>query len=78
MIIEVYVKQFFSTKCSKGDKIVYNKNDKCVSNECQLCQIFSNIISELQIPSISQIISKVTDIIDLVLTAIDISESCKY
>ena len=81
-MIEVYVKQFFSIKCSKGDKIVYNENHKCVSNECQLCQFFcgffSNIISEFQIPSISQIISKVTDIIDPVLTAINISESCKY
>ena len=64
----------FSTKCSKGDKIILNENDKYVSNDGQLCQMFydyfSNIISELQIPSISQNISNVTDITDPVLAAI--------
>lgn len=29
-----------STKCSKGDKIILNKNDKCASNDGKLCQIF--------------------------------------
>ena len=78
MIIEVFGKQFlhfFSTKCSKGDKITPNKNDKCVSNDGELCQrfcdILSNIISELQIPSIFENISNVTDINDPVLTVIN-------
>ena len=61
--------RLFSTKCSKGD------NDKYVSNDGELCQIFSgffsNITSELQIPSISKNISKVTDITDPVLAAIN-------
>ena len=29
-----------STKCSKGDKIILNENDKCASNDGKLCQIF--------------------------------------
>ena len=38
---------------------------------CQIfCSYFSNIISDLQIPSISKIISNATDITDPVLTAI--------
>ena len=65
----------FSTKCSKGDKIILNENDKYVSNDSELCQFFcdyfSNIISELQIPSISENISSVTDITDPVLAAIN-------
>ena len=65
----------FSTKCSKCDKIILNENDKYVSNDGELCQIFcdyySNIISELQIPSISENISNVTDITDPVLAAIN-------
>ena len=52
------VSPLFSTKCSKGDKIFLNDKDKYVSNEGELCQIFcdffSNIISGLQIPSISE------------------------
>ena len=64
----------FSTKCSKGDKIILNENDKYVSNDGELCQIFcdyfSNIISELQIPRISKNISNVTDITDPVLAVI--------
>ena len=47
----------------------------CVSNDDKLCQLvsgyFSNIISELQIPSISENISNVTDITDPVLAAIN-------
>ena len=62
------VSPFFSTKCSKGDKIILNENDEWVSNDDELCQIlysyFSNIISDLQIPSISKNISNVTDITD--------------
>ena len=46
-----------------------------MSNDDELCQIFcgdfSNIISELQIPSISENISNVTDIIDPVLAVIN-------
>ena len=30
----------FSTKCSKRDKIILNENDKYVSNDGELCQIF--------------------------------------
>ena len=45
------------------------------SNDDKLCQIFcsyfSNIVSELQIPSISENISNVTDITDPVLAAIN-------
>ena len=67
--------QLFSTKCSKGDKIILNENDKYVSNDGKLCQIFSdyfsNIISGLQIPSISKNISNVTDITYPVLAAIN-------
>ena len=41
----------FSTKCSKGDIIILNENDKCVFNYDELCQMFCgyfcNIISEL-------------------------------
>ena len=59
------VSPFFSAKCSKGDKIILNENDKCVPIDGELCQIFcgyfSNIISELQIPSISESISNVTN-----------------
>ena len=68
------VSPLFSTKCSKGDKIILNEKDKYVSNDGELCQLFcdyfSNIISELQIPSISENISNVTDIMDHVLAAI--------
>ena len=67
--------QLFSTKCSKGDKIILNENDKYVSNDGELCQIFSdyfsNIISGLQTPSISKNTSNVTDITDPVLAAIN-------
>ena len=51
-----------------------DENDRYVSNDGKLCQIFcgyfSNIISELQIPSISKNISNVTDITDPVFAAI--------
>ena len=60
--------------CSKGDKTIFNENDKCASNDDELYQIFcgyfSNIISELQFPSISENISNVTDITDPLLAAI--------
>ena len=69
------VSPLFSTKCSKDDKMILHENDKCVSNDDELCQIFcgyfSNIISDLQIPSISKNISKATDITDPVLAAIN-------
>ena len=55
--------------------MILHENDKCVSNDDELCQIFcgyfSNIISDLQIPSISKDISKATDITDPVLAAIN-------
>ena len=67
------VSPLFSAKCSKGDKINLNENDKYVSNDGKLCQMlcdyFSNIISELQIPIISENISNVTDITGPVLAA---------
>ena len=63
----------FSTKSSKSDKIFHNENDKYVSNNGDLCQFFcyffSNIISELQISSISEDISNLLDITDPVLAA---------
>ena len=69
------VSPLFSTKCSKGDKIILNENDKYVSNDDKFCQIFcdyfSNIVSELQIPSLFKNISSVTDITDPVLGAIN-------
>ena len=34
------VSPLFSTKCSKGDTIIFNENDKYVSNDGKLCQIF--------------------------------------
>ena len=68
------VSPLFSTKCLKCDKIILNENDKCVSTDGELCQIFcdyfSNIISELQILGISENISNVTDITDPVFAAI--------
>ena len=78
MIIEVFEKTFsplFSTKCSTGDKITVNENDKYVPNVGELCQIicsyFSNIISELQILRISENISNMTDRTDHVLATIN-------
>ena len=66
---------FFSTKCSKGDKVILNEKDKYVPNDGELRQLFSdyfsNIISELQIPSTSENISNVTDITDPALAAIN-------
>ena len=65
-MIGVFGKQFlhFSTKCSRDDKIIFSKNDKCVSNDNELFQIFCgyffNIISDFQIPSISKNNSDVT------------------
>ena len=68
------VSPLFSTKSSKGDKIILNENDKCMSNDDELCQIFcdyfSNIMSDLQILSISKNISTVTNITDPVLAVI--------
>ena len=52
-----------------------NENDKHVSNDGELCQMFcdyfSNFISELQIPRISENISNMTDITGPVLAAIN-------
>ena len=71
----------FSTKCSKGDKTVLNETDKYVrlikANHVKFLTILyklSNIISDLQIPSISKNISDLTDITDPVLAAIDMFE----
>ena len=68
------VSPLFSTKFSKGDKIILKENDKYVFNEDELyqifCDYFPNIISELQIPSISKNISNVTDITEHVLATI--------
>ena len=65
----------FSTNCSKNDIIILNENDKYMSNDGELCQIFcdyfSNIISEHQIPSISENISNMAYITDPVLAAIN-------
>ena len=33
------VSPLFSTKCSKSDKIILNENDKCVSNDDEVCQL---------------------------------------
>ena len=66
----------FSAKCSKGDEIILNENDKCVSNDNEICQIscnyFPNVISELQIPSISENISNMIDMTDPDLEAINV------
>ena len=51
-----------------------------MSNDGELCQIFcdhSKIISEFQIPSISENISNVTDITDPVLAAINMLQDHK-
>ena len=46
----------FSNKNSKSDKIILNKEGKTISDEKELCRIFStyfaNIVSDLQIPKI--------------------------
>ena len=34
------VSPLFSTKCAKGDQIILNENNKYVSNDGELCQIF--------------------------------------
>ena len=69
------VSPLFSTKSSKGDKVILNENNKYMSNDDELsrifCDYFSNIISELQIPSISENISSVSDITDSVFAAIN-------
>ena len=60
-------------------KIILNENNKCVSNDKKLYQIncgyISNMISELQILSISENISNVTDITDPVLTAVNMFQN---
>ena len=65
----------FSAFFYQGDKIILNENDKYMSIDDELCQIFcgylSNIISDLQIPSISKNISNATDITDPVLATIN-------
>ena len=46
----------FSSKNSKGDKIILNEEGKTVSDKKELCRTFStyfaNIVSDLQIPKI--------------------------
>ena len=73
------VSPLFSPKCSKCGKIILNENNKCVSNDKKLYQIncgyISNMISELQILSISENISNVTDITDPVLTAVNMFQN---
>ena len=70
------VSVFFSTKITKGDKILFNENDKSAPNDNELCQMlfgyFSNTIFELQIPNTYESISKVTDITDPALAVIDL------
>ena len=63
--------RYFIQNVQKGDKIILNENDTWVSNDDELCQFFcgyfSNMISDLQIRSISKNISNVADLADLVL-----------
>ena len=58
----------FSIKFDKDDKILLNENDKSMSNDDKLCQMFlaSSLISTYED------ISKVTDITDHVFAAINI------
>ena len=40
------ISPLFSAKCSKGDKIICNENNKWVSNDGELCQIFWGYFSK--------------------------------
>ena len=65
----------FSTKCSKDNKIILNENDKYVSSEDKLCQIFCGYFSKIifghQIPSIFKNISNLSGITGTVNAAIN-------
>lgn len=58
-----------------GDRIIVYDNNKCVSYDSELYQIFcgyfSKTISGLEVPNISENTSKVTDIIDCIFTVIN-------
>ena len=58
----------FSIKFDKDDKILLNENDKSMSNDDELCQMFlaTSLISTYKD------ISKVTDITDHVFAAINV------
>ena len=77
MIIEVFRKQFVRFFLKNAQKLIksFPENDKCVSNDDELRQIFcgyfSNVIPDLQIPSMSKNISNVTNVADLILAAIN-------
>ena len=59
--------EYFSTKFAKDDKILLNENDKSMSNDDELCEMFlsTSLISTYEDNS------KVTDIIDSVLAVIN-------
>ena len=59
-----------STKFAKDDKILLNENDKSTCNYVELCQMFLD--TSLSLISTHKDISKVTDINDLVLAAINV------
>ena len=56
----------FSTKFAKDDKILLNENDKSMSNDDELCEMFLST----SLISTYEDISKVTDITDSVLAVI--------
>ena len=58
----------FSIKFDKDDKILLNENDKSMSNDDELCQMFL----ATSLTSTYEDITKVTDITDPVLAAINI------
>ena len=53
------VSPLFSTKCSKGDKIILNENDKYVSNDDKFCQIFVTTSPILSLNFKFQVYSKI-------------------
>ena len=59
--------EYFSTKFAKDDKILLNENDKSMSNDDELCEMFlsTSLISTYEDNS------KVTDITDSVLAVIN-------
>ena len=58
----------FSIKFDKDDKILLNENDKSMSNDDELCQMFL----ATSLTSTYEDITKVTDITDPALAAINI------
>ena len=67
----------FSTKCLTSDKLLPGdkENNKCVSYDDELCQIFCsyfyNTISGLEVPNISENTSEVAGITDSVFAVIN-------